>query len=163
MKQTCLLKIIYLCAESTWARDNLDTSTVLDYSVAWGEVINYILFCAWSPWIHEQNGWSHSEEHLSVCIQGVLSAGSAVARGTKTNGSQWNRRVAGAADSGEEEPGAVRKRWLNLRQFPSPPPEFSEKGAHMGYMQNPWGFGGIFSEGIHKDILDSLLEEQKRI
>lgn len=131
MKQTCLLKIIYLCAESTWARDNLDTSTVLDYSVAWGEVINYILFCAWSPWIHEQNGWSHSEEHLSVCIQGVLSAGSAVARGTKTNGSQWNRRVAGAADSGEEKPGAVRKRWLNLRQFPSPPPRILRKsGSH---------------------------------
>ena len=34
----------------------------------------------------------------------MLSAGSAVARGTKTNGSQWNRRVAGAADSGEEKP-----------------------------------------------------------
>ena len=46
MKQTCLSKIIYLCAESTWARDNLDASTVLDYSVAWGEVINCIPFCA---------------------------------------------------------------------------------------------------------------------
>lgn len=29
-------------AESTWSRDNLDASTVLDYSVAWGEVINCV-------------------------------------------------------------------------------------------------------------------------